>query len=84
MNTVPMPVIVFFSLSYAVGFFGILKTEIAVNLTAKYFKWAIKMHGFEGEIKPTPRAKIICRAWNIFMLFVFSCFTVLIFFGKLK
>lgn len=84
MNNIPWPVAIFFGVLYAIGLFGIFKPDNLVNLTVKYFKWLMKLYGFEGEIKSTSKAKIICRRWNIFMLVVLTCFMFLIFSGKLK
>jgi hypothetical protein len=62
---------IFFSLCALLSLFCVFKTKIMVNLTAKWFKWNQGFMGFEGEIKPTPKAEIICRYWNLFMFCVF-------------
>ena len=69
--------VIFISFCSLISLFAIFKTEKAVNLATKYFKWSLKIYGFEGDIKPTLRAKSICRNWNIFMFSIF--FIVLIF-----
>ncbi len=84
MNNVPWLAIIFFSLVWAICLFSVLRPDKVVNVTAKYFKWSMQMYGFEGEIKPTFKARIICRFWNIFGLVVFSYFLFLTFSGKLR
>lgn len=84
MNNLPLPVVIFFGVLCIVCLFCILRPDNIVNLTAKYFKWSMKFYGFEGDIKPTPKARIICRCWNVFMLIVLTCFMFLIFSGKLR
>ena len=86
-NNIPLPLLIFgifFCLILLICLFAILKPEPIVNLTSKYFRWSMKLYGFEAEIKPTPKAKIICRTWNLFMLLFFSIFVFLIFTGRLK
>lgn len=95
-NNVPLPVVIVIrSIGLIVSFLGILivlflgilKPEVFVNLHVKYFKCTMKWYGFEGEIKPTPKAKIICRLWFLFFLLVFGVsllLTFLTFLGKLK
>jgi hypothetical protein len=71
-NSVPLFVRIFFSICALLALFSFLKPEKIINVTAKWFKWSLKLYGFEGEIRPTPKAKIICRFWNAFMFFVFA------------
>ena len=71
--------IIVFGLLYVICFLSILKPDKAVNAMAKYFKWLMKTCGFEGEIKPTPKARIICRFWMIFNLVILSCLMYLFF-----
>lgn len=65
------PGIMFFSLCALMCFFLIFKPKIVVNLTLKWFKFTHRLYGFEGEIRPTPKAIVIYRYWGIFMLFIF-------------
>ena len=51
--------------------FPILKPDTAVRLTAQYFKWTMKLFGLEADVRPTPRARAICRRWNLFVLCIF-------------
>ena len=74
----------FFSLFWLFGLFCVLKPEPIINLTAKFFKWQMNLYGFKAEITITPKAKIVCRIWNIIMLLFTSLFMFLIFTGKLK
>lgn len=60
-----------FSVLALLTLFPILKPDTAVRLTAQYFKWSVKLFGFEADVRPTPRARAICRSWNLFMLCVF-------------
>ena len=55
-----------------IALFPILKPDVAARLTAQYFKWSMKILGFECDVRVTPRAVKICRVWNIFMLCVFA------------
>ena len=52
--------------------FGIVKPDAAVRSTAQYFKWSMRLFGFDCEVRATPRAAKICCAWNIFMLCVIA------------
>ena len=83
-NEILLFIKIFFSLIWLLGFFAILKPKITVNLTCKYLRWSMKLLGFEVDIKPTPKAKVICRIWNLFFLLLFSVFVYLIYSGKLK
>ena len=75
---------IFFSLCWIISLVCFLKSDWANNFTAKYFTWSLKFWGFEGEIRPTAKAKTISRAWNAFMLVVFSVLLFLVLSGKLK
>ena len=55
-----------------IALFPILKPDAAVRLSAQYFKWSMKIFGFDCDVRVTPRAVKICRVWNIFMLCVFA------------
>jgi len=84
-NNVPLLVFgTFLFLFLLMTLVSILKPEFMVNLTAKYFRWMMKLYGFEGEIKPTPKAITICRVWNIFMLLILNIFMFLAFAVKSK
>ncbi len=83
-NNVPLPVVIFICLLWLLGLVSVFKAEAIVNLTARYMKWSMKLFGFEGEIRPTLRAKVICRNWNLFFLLYCSVFIFLILTGKLK
>ena len=52
MNDIPLIPIIVIGLFWAISLFSILKPDIVVNLTLKYFKWTMKLYGFEGEIGP--------------------------------
>ena len=54
----------------SVALFPILKPDAAARLSARYFTWSMKIFGFECDVRVTPRAVKICRAWNLFMLCV--------------
>jgi len=69
---------IFFSLCVLLTLLPIFRPEIIVNLTAKWFKWVIKMYGFEVEIKPTLRAKVICRMWNLIMFCIFVLLLIIL------
>jgi len=84
MNNIPLPVLIFFGLIYVVGLVCILKPDNLVNLTTKYFKWSMKLWGFEGDIKPTPRARLIVRWWNAFVLLCITFFLFLNLMEKCK
>lgn len=75
---------VIFSLLWLLGLFCIIKPEPAVNFAARFFKWQMKLYGFKAEIEATPRARMVCRAWNMFMFLFLSLLLFLIFSGKLK
>ena len=63
---------ILFSFFTLVALFPILKPAAAARLTAQYFKWSMKIFGFDCDVRVTPRAVKICRTWNIFMLCVFA------------
>ena len=84
-NSSSFPVVVFgifFGLMWLMCLFSVLQPQSVVNLTAKYFKWSIKLYGFEAEIKPTPRAIVMVRIWNSFMLLIVSVLLFLAFTGN--
>ena len=83
-NRTVMIVGAFFSLLWVLGLFCILKPDRIVSLTAKFFKWQIRLYGFRAEIEITPQARIICRVWNVIMLLFISLLIFLIFSGRLK
>lgn len=67
-NNITLAIMIIFFSSWAlISLISVLKPEILVNLTLKWFKMSMKLYGFEAEIKPTPRAKTICRIWNLIM-----------------
>jgi hypothetical protein len=63
---------VFFSFIALLALFPVLKPNAAARLSAQYFKWSMKIFGFDCDVRVTPRAVKICRVWNIFMLCVFA------------
>lgn len=65
---------IIFSLFALLSLLGALKPEMWINITIKWFKLSLKLYGFEGEIRPTPKAKTICRAWA-FLMFV-TCIVI--------
>ena len=84
MENIPVPVLIFFCLFWSMCLFCILKPGLVVNLTAKYFKWSIGLYGFEADIKVTPKAKTICRIWNLVLLLITLAGVLMILFGKPK
>ena len=77
------PAVIFTSFGF-ITLVGVIKPNKVVEMTAKWFRWSMKLYGFEGEIKPTPRAFKICRYWNLLMLFIFIFGLVLVLSGKLN
>jgi len=75
---------IFFSLFWFFCLFCIIKPGPIINFSVKFFKWQMQLFGFETEIKITPRAEMICRAWNIFMILYLSALILLIYSGKLR
>ena len=84
MNDIPLLVVIFFIVSVTLTLYGVLRPESAINSSIRWFQFSLKLYGFEGEIKPTPKAKIICRLWNVVMLLLFSFFIFSILSGQLK
>lgn len=74
----------FFSLLWLFGLFCILKPEPIVKFTAKFFKRQMNFYGFKAEVEITPKAKMMCRIFNIFMVLFISLFLFLIFSGRLR
>ena len=62
-------VFLFFAL---VALFPILRPEVAARLSARYFTWSMKIFGFDADVRVTPRAVKICRAWNLSMLCILA------------
>jgi len=83
MNVI-LPVVIFFVLCMLLALYNVLRPERAINFAIKWAKFSLKLYGLEGEIRPTPRAKTICRLWNLFMLLWFGVFIFLIFSGVMK
>ena len=76
--------LLFFGLLWLWCLFCVLRPQPVVDFTVKYFKWSIKLYGFEGDVKPTPRAVTIVRMWNSFGLTVLSILLFLAFTGKMQ
>lgn len=75
---------IFFSALWFLCLISFFKQDLAIDLAAKYFQWSAKAFGFEADVRPTPKAKIIYRYWNLFMLLILTVFIFFIFSGKLK
>lgn len=73
-----------FLLMWVFALFSFLKPEFPINVNLKYYSWLLKWSGFEGEIRPTPKAKIIYRAWSLFTLLFLPIFVLFMFRGKSK
>ena len=70
MNSLLIPKILFLACAL-IALICLIKPEIPINSTIKWIKLMLKWHGLEGEIRATPKAKVICRVWNIVILCFF-------------
>ena len=86
MNEVMVEVMVivgaFLSFIALVALFFIIKPEIPVRWTVRYYTGYFKMLGFECDIKPTPRAFTICRIYHVVLFFFIVVGFILIVFTK--
>ena len=62
---------IFFSFCALLGLFNVLKPELIVKFTARWFQLYLKLFGFDSTIYPTKRAMVISRIWALFMTIVF-------------
>lgn len=79
MNNLPVPLLIFFGFFYFIGFLCIIKPDIFVNFTIKYFKLSLKLYGLKGDITPTDKANNIAKLWTVFILLII---TLLLFSGR--
>lgn len=78
MNHIPLAAFIPVGFLYFIALYHILRTDHALNLTARYFMWTMKIYGFEGEIHPTPRAKMICKVANTLLVVGLSVYLFVI------
>ena len=62
----------FFFLCFLLTLSAIVRPDLAVDWTIKYYKWTLNLIGLEAEIRSTKKALTLCRVWNIFMFLVFA------------
>lgn len=74
MLNLPLPMLIFFVIIYCVCIFSIIRPDIVVNLTAKYFKFSAKIFGSDKDIQITNKAKSVVRVWNIFIIILITFF----------
>jgi len=80
----PLPVTVIFIIFLIWFLHCIFRPKPVINFSIKWWKWYLRIFGFESEIKPTEKAVIILRIWSLLMLLF--CIVILSFgiSGKLK
>ncbi len=72
--------IIFYSFCSFMCLGAILKPKSVLKLTEKWFKFSLKLYGFEGDIGPGAKAEKIVQVWNLigFLIFIILIIILLI------
>lgn len=69
---------------WVVCLFCIINPQALTALTVKYFKFLGNMFGLDIDATSTPKAVLIVRCWNIFILLVISWMIYMVLTGKVR
>lgn len=61
---------------------GIVKPSHGAEWSARYFKWSMKILGFEADVRVTPRAIFCCRTIAVIMVVFLVMIIVFLAYGS--
>ena len=69
---------IFFLFCFLVGLFLLKKPDFAISKAIGWYKFILKLNGFEAEIRSTAKTLKICRIWNLSIIIIFGLLMVVL------